>query len=446
VTPAIDAVVLKSLAKTADQRYQSATEMRADIERVLDGRPTEAQTAVLGAANMPTQRLDPRQVGAAAAVGQTRAMPAVETPTGYQQPATGRYDEEYADGPGGRPPAGPPRRPESRRAPEPEKSGRTGYIILAVAGIAAVIAAILLAKSLLKSGGNASQKQVPDFGTGQLTVAQAQAMVQQQEYSGYTLTGNGEDCPAGTDRHQGQAGTIIAQNPAANGYQKPGPISYCLSQGPQLGAVPDKATLNKMNEGALKASLGAAKFNLSNPVVIHQNDDNVPLNNIIDVFDASNGGQTSIAGQKNVDVSKVTIGWIISDGKKKSQLSWQNFVGQNPDTVVGLIKNEGFANVQKLVDTSATSQQPNTVTRVTPAEGSYSADQQIIVYYAPQPVQPTTPTSTQCDPATDPNQCQGNPTTPATTPGGPPGQGSTNPACLLNPAFCPSTSNTKKGG
>ncbi|NUR29678.1 MAG: Stk1 family PASTA domain-containing Ser/Thr kinase, partial [Catenulispora sp.] len=161
VTPAIDAVVLKSLAKNADQRYQSATEMRADIERVLDGRPTEAQTTVLGAANMPTQRLDPRQVGAAAGVGQTRAMPAVESPTSYQQPGAtpSRYDEEYADGPGGRPPAGPPRRTEPRRAPEPEKSGKAGYIVLAVAGIAAVIAAILLAKSLLKSGGNNGNEQ-----------------------------------------------------------------------------------------------------------------------------------------------------------------------------------------------------------------------------------------------------------------------------------------------
>ena len=94
------------------------TEMRADIERVLDGRPTEAQTAVLGAANMPTQRLDPRQVGAAAAVGQTRAMPAVDAPTGYQQPAAARYGEGTASR---RPPAGPaaPRRaapsPRSRR-------------------------------------------------------------------------------------------------------------------------------------------------------------------------------------------------------------------------------------------------------------------------------------------------------------------------------------------
>jgi serine/threonine-protein kinase len=38
----MDAIVLKSLAKNPDNRYQSATEMREDIERALDGRPISA--------------------------------------------------------------------------------------------------------------------------------------------------------------------------------------------------------------------------------------------------------------------------------------------------------------------------------------------------------------------------------------------------------------------
>ncbi|MBW8807059.1 MAG: Stk1 family PASTA domain-containing Ser/Thr kinase [Catenulisporales bacterium] len=444
VTPAIDAVVLKSLAKSADQRYQSATEMRADIERVLDGRPTEAQTAVLGAANMPTQRLDPRQVGAAAGVGQTRAMPAVEVPTTYEPGVTpSRYD----DGPGGRPPAT-PRRAEARRPPEPEKSGKTGYIVLAIAGIAAVIAAILLAKSLLKSGGNNDSKQVPNFEIGTKTVADAQAMLQQPAYKGFTLVGTGEDCDPGVDRHVGKAGTIIDQTPKPSDFLKPEPIKYCLSLGQLLGAVPDPATLHKMDENALKAQLSAAKFDVSHPVVQHQNDDTVLPNRIIDVFDATGGGQVSLAGKKDIDVNKVTIGYTISDGKTKKQLSAQQYIGQpNPDNVVTAIRGEGFSNVTKLLDTTANGQQPGAVTRINQPDGLYYADQAIVVYYAPAP--PTTPTSSTSSSNCDSSQQDCTPSGSQSTPGqqSSSSPGNPNQSCQLI-IGCPSTSptTTKKGG
>ncbi len=57
VTPDIDAVVLKALAKNPANRYQSAAEMRADLLRAASGRPVlatpvmnEAETVLLGAA------------------------------------------------------------------------------------------------------------------------------------------------------------------------------------------------------------------------------------------------------------------------------------------------------------------------------------------------------------------------------------------------------------
>src|SRR4051794_29790539 len=55
VPAAVDAIVLKAMAKNAANRYQTAGEMRADIERALAGRPVEA-TPVLAddaAAFMP---------------------------------------------------------------------------------------------------------------------------------------------------------------------------------------------------------------------------------------------------------------------------------------------------------------------------------------------------------------------------------------------------------
>jgi len=444
VSPAIDAVVLKSLAKTADARYQSATEMRADIERVLDGRPTEAQTAVLGAANMPTQRLDPRQVGAAAAVGQTRAMPAVEAQTGYQQPATARYDEEYGEG---APPAGPPRRPAPRRPPEPEKSGKTGYIILAVAGIAAVIAAILLAKSLLKSGGNSSQKAVPDL-VGQSNIQAANQILAKPENAGFTLSGDGKACPAGFDVHQGNAGTIIAQNPPVGGYQKPGPITYCLSLGPQNGKVPTKAILNGMNQDQLKTYLAGAHFDVSNPQVSQNSDPKVPVGNIIDVIDANNNGAV-LDGQQVPDVTKVQIGWIVSTGPAKIPLTGTDgFKGQPYTGVLAQIQSLGFTNVKAVPDTTAYGQQPNNVTRLTVGDGSYPAGQPIVVYYAPQPPpSPTTPTSTQqqCDQSDPTCQTQGGPTTPS----GPNGQTSSdNPICMVDPQApgCPNAPSTSKHG
>src|SRR6185436_17956909 len=48
IPPAIDAITLKALAKPVDQRYQSASEMRADIGRALEGRSVLAPAVAAG--------------------------------------------------------------------------------------------------------------------------------------------------------------------------------------------------------------------------------------------------------------------------------------------------------------------------------------------------------------------------------------------------------------
>ncbi|NUR61262.1 MAG: hypothetical protein HOV87_21760, partial [Catenulispora sp.] len=351
--------------------------------------------------------------------------------------------------PAGRPPAGPPRRTEPRRPPEPEKSGKTGYIVLAVAGIAAIIAAILLAKSLLKSGGNNDTKQVPDFHIGTMSAQQAQQLLAQPENKGWSLAGSGQDCPNDVDRHTGNKDTIIAQSPAAGGFIKPQAITYCLSLGPQLGAVPTKAVLNTWDEGTLKTYLTKAGFNIASPIVTQQNDDKIPAGKIIDVNDNTNGNVTSIAGKQNLNVGNIQIGWVISQGQKQIPLTAQQFKGVNVDDAVRAIQGQGFTKVQKLLDKDAPGQPNSPVTKITPGDGPYAPDQQILVYYAPAPPPPpTTPSTSQtCDPSQG-QDCTTSPTTQPTgtatsTSGGP----STNPSCQIGIFGCPSTpTSTKHGG
>jgi eukaryotic-like serine/threonine-protein kinase len=52
--PEIDAIVMKSLTKSVEDRYQSAAEMRADIERFLAGRPVVAPVVPVGAVAGPS--------------------------------------------------------------------------------------------------------------------------------------------------------------------------------------------------------------------------------------------------------------------------------------------------------------------------------------------------------------------------------------------------------
>src|SRR4051812_22701342 len=80
VSPDVDAIVLKALAKNPLNRYQSAQEMRADALRAVSGRPvlatpvmTEAETMALNSAVRPN-------------TGMTRPIPAGVAGPGGQQP------------------------------------------------------------------------------------------------------------------------------------------------------------------------------------------------------------------------------------------------------------------------------------------------------------------------------------------------------------------------
>jgi serine/threonine-protein kinase len=81
-----DSIVLRAMAKDPARRYQSAAEMRTDIQRALSGVPVAAPR---GAGYATTQRMGG---GATMAAGPTRAIP------GYEY---GPEEDDYTEGGGG---------------------------------------------------------------------------------------------------------------------------------------------------------------------------------------------------------------------------------------------------------------------------------------------------------------------------------------------------------
>ena len=125
VPPALEAVVMKAMAKNPDDRYGSAEELRADLLRFADGRPVEAG--------------DPGLTSVMTAFGATQAVPA----------ATGRTMAV--------PPAGPPAGADDL---ERKKRTRNLIILLVVLLVALAVIAFFLLRSVV--GGNVSVPDVVD--------------------------------------------------------------------------------------------------------------------------------------------------------------------------------------------------------------------------------------------------------------------------------------------
>ncbi|NGO71280.1 Stk1 family PASTA domain-containing Ser/Thr kinase [Streptomyces boncukensis] len=148
IPPAMDAIVMKALVKDPDYRYQSADEMRADIEACLDGQPVAA-TAAMGAAGYGGYGEDqPTTALRAQDAQQTSMLPPMRPDDG------GYYDEPRA----------------GRRRP-PRKS-RASTILLVLALIFLIVGGIFIITTLLKS--SSDDPEVPDVAGLSVTEAQDQ--------------------------------------------------------------------------------------------------------------------------------------------------------------------------------------------------------------------------------------------------------------------------------
>ncbi|MCM2420450.1 Stk1 family PASTA domain-containing Ser/Thr kinase [Streptomyces sp. RKAG293] len=141
ITPEMDAIVLKALAKDPDYRYQSADEMRADIESYLDGQPVGA-TAAMGSVGYG---------GYGGGYGDGAATTALPP----QNPATSMLPPVRDDDGG----YGYDDRPDRRR----QKKNHTSTVLLVLAGILVLVGAIFLGRALFSDKGAPDSLTAPNL-------------------------------------------------------------------------------------------------------------------------------------------------------------------------------------------------------------------------------------------------------------------------------------------
>ncbi|MFF0624877.1 Stk1 family PASTA domain-containing Ser/Thr kinase [Streptomyces sp. NPDC004296] len=207
ISPEMDAIVLKALVKDPDYRYQSADEMRADIEAALDGQPVAATTALgavgYGEQDQPTTLLRAQDPGGP----KTSMLPPMN-------PDDGGYG--YDD------------RGDRRRGGGSKKSNLS-TILLVLAAILVLVGAIFIGKAMF-SGNKNNSVSLPNL-VGK-TLAEAKSF---GENSSFKVTkGGSKECD------NAKKGQITEQDPAADTKVDKGTtVTVTMCSGAVKVTVPD---------------------------------------------------------------------------------------------------------------------------------------------------------------------------------------------------------------
>ena len=194
VPVALEAVIMKAMAKDPGARYGSAEELRADLLRFAEGRPVEAGdpglTSVMAAAGVSAAAA--ATTGMMSATGRTAAVPAAAGPS-----TDAREDEERK-----------------------KRTRRLVIVLIALLAVLGVIAFFLL-RSVL---GNVT---VPNV------VGETQAVA--------TQTLQNDNLKVGTVTHHensASSGTVLSTNPAAGtSVGKNSAVNLVVSSGPNIPTV-----------------------------------------------------------------------------------------------------------------------------------------------------------------------------------------------------------------
>jgi eukaryotic-like serine/threonine-protein kinase len=341
VSPDIDAVTLKALAKDPADRYQSAREMKADITRVLSGQQATAVVPRMDQDAVATQRAP------VMAASQTRVAPPPPPPPTMLAPMAETYGEE----------------PEEEE--EEERKSRVGLAILVTAVIVLVLGGGAYALyQILTPEQTVQTVEVPDVTT--YTEEQATEQLVARGLKVEVKRENGEEDTKGTIIDQDPKAGVIAEVNST--------VTITLNTGPKTGKIPGGLVGKDVDE--VENALREAGFDNVDTNPAKNEDPDTKPNEVISVSPKS--GATAPLD------SKVTV--TFATGKSKVP----NFDGVTEQRARELAEDAGFGTPDFTTEINP-NETPGTVIAQTPKANQLvdrTTKIQLVIAEAPPP--PTT--------------------------------------------------------
>ena len=279
VPPALEAVIMKAMAKNPDDRYGSAEELRADLLRFADGRPVEAGDP--GLTSMMTGVVGATQV-VPMTTGRTMAVPAGVVP------------------------------PTSREDLERKKRTRNLIIVLVVLLVALAVIAFFLLRSVGVFGGNVTVPDVVGLPAGQAT----QTLQNDHLTVGSSTTKTSTKAKGDVLSTDPKAGASVAKNSAVN---------LVVSGGPNIPTVEVPSVTGKQLTQAIVTLQGA---NLG--YTVHNVTSNQPVGTVL--------SQNPAAGTRILETRKVTL----TVSGTQTSVSVPSVVGQSPARAGSILQQAGL--------------------------------------------------------------------------------------------------------